>query len=109
MRLRGLPWRSVGETHSAAFFFSGQNVHLLYLDDSGSAANAAEDYLILGGVAIFEAQVDYLTRELDSLAESIDPANPHGVEFHASEIFSRRSAPWKGMSRDDAIGVSKAY
>ena len=83
-------------------------MHLLYLDDSGSAGNAAEDYLVLGGVAIFEAQADYLTRELDSLAESIDPSNPHGVEFHASEIFSRRNAPWKGMTRDDAIGVIKS-
>jgi len=83
-------------------------VHLLYLDDSGSAANPNEDYLVLGGLSIFEAQANWFTQELDNLASTIDPGNPHGLEFHASEIFSRRKHPWKGMSKDDAIGVIKA-
>jgi hypothetical protein len=65
-------------------------MHLLYLDDAGSAANRDEEYLVLGGVAVYEAQTIHIIRELDALAESIDPANPHSVEFHASEIFSRR-------------------
>lgn len=76
-------------------------MHLLYLDDAGSARNAREDYFILGGVSVFEAQAHWFTKELDKLAESIDPGNPQDIEFHASEIFSRRSHPWKGMSRDD--------
>lgn len=83
-------------------------MHLLYLDDSGSAANTDEEYLILGGVSIFEAQADYITRELDSLAESIHPADPRSVEFHASEIFARRKPPWKEMSKDDAVGMIKS-
>lgn len=35
-------------------------MHLLYLDDAGSASNPGEAYLVLGGVSIFEAQVDYI-------------------------------------------------
>ena len=35
-------------------------MHLLYLDDAGSAANKDESYLILGGVSVFEAQADWL-------------------------------------------------
>ena len=107
LRLGGLPcavrW---GQPRPAAFFFFA--MHLLYLDDSGSAGNADEDYLVLGGVAIFEAQAEYITRELDGLAESIHPADPHSIEFHASEIFGRRTEPWKGMSREEAIGVIKS-
>ena len=80
-------------------------MHLLYLDDSGSAGNPNEEYLVLAGVSVFEAQVYWATNQLDKLAETIRPDNPHGVEFHASEIFSRRVEPWKSLTRDEARAV----
>lgn len=83
-------------------------MHLLYLDDAGSAGNKAEDYLVLGGVSIFEAQVHWITQEMDKLATTINPSDPHAVEFHASEIFARREPPWRGMTRGEAQGVIKA-
>lgn len=83
-------------------------MHLLYLDDAGSAPNADEEYLVLGGVSLYEAQVYWLTAELDKLAESYSPASPEDVEFHASEIFSRREPPWDALSKDDARGVIKS-
>ncbi len=83
-------------------------LYLLYLDDSGSAGNQTEQYFVLGGLAVFEAQVDWFTRKLDELAEGFDPSNPTGVEFHASEIFARRAQPWKDMNQDDARGVIKS-
>ena len=83
-------------------------MHLLYLDDAGSEKNPTESYLVLGGVSVFEAQADFITRELDKLAQSIDPANPQSIEFHASEIFSRRETPWNKMSKEEAQGVIKA-
>ena len=83
-------------------------MHLLYLDDSGSTKNPKEEYLVLGGVSVFEAQVNWITRKLDELAENIEPADPHGVEFHASEIFSRRVKPWKNLDQDEARGVMKS-
>lgn len=43
-------------------------MHLLYLDDAGSAANATEQYLVLGGVSIYEAQANWFTQQLDNLA-----------------------------------------
>ena len=45
-------------------------MHLLYLDDSGSAPNQAERCFVLGGLSIFEAQADWFSRELDKLATS---------------------------------------
>lgn len=83
-------------------------MHLLYLDDAGSSKNQNEEYLVLAGVSVYEAQAHFLTQELDKLAQSIDAANPYEVEFHASEIFSRRTAPWNRMSRREAQGVIKA-
>jgi hypothetical protein len=83
-------------------------MHLLYLDDSGSAKNVGENYLVLGGISIFEAQAHYITQEMDKLATTIDASNPEGVEFHASEIFSRKKPPWNKMSKEEAQGVIKA-
>lgn len=83
-------------------------MHLLYLDDAGSTANQNEEYLVVGGVSVFEAQSFFITQELDRLAESISPGNPQDVEFHASEIFSRRVPPWSTMSKGEAQGIIKA-
>jgi hypothetical protein len=81
-------------------------VYLLYLDDAGSPANPAEEYFVLGGICVYEAQVDWFSRELDKLAAPFHP-NPEDVEFHASTIFSRRDGPWKSLTADDARGVLK--
>ena len=83
-------------------------MHLLYLDDSGSATNQDEEYLVLGGVSLFEAQVDWVTQQLDKLAESIAPGAPHTIEFHASAIFSGKGAPWDKMQKGERRGVIKA-
>ena len=83
-------------------------MHLLYLDDAGSAGNAKEQYLVLGGVSAFEAQSHWITQELDKLAGDISPEDPHSVEFHASESFSRRRQPWKGLSQEEARGTIKS-
>lgn len=83
-------------------------MHLLYLDDSGSTKNQAEQYLVLGGLSIFEAQAHHITTELERLAADIHPADPFAVEFHASEIFSGREPPWNSLSnKDERIGVIK--
>lgn len=83
-------------------------MHLLYLDDAGSAKNTDERYLVLGGISIFEAQAHWFTQEMDILAATVDASNPQDVEFHASEIFSRKKHPWNKMSKEEAQGVIKA-
>jgi len=80
---------------------------LLYLDDSGSADNKNEEYLVLGGLSIFERQVYWMSQKMESLAASIWPANPDAVEFHASEIFSGRQPPWKGTRKEERRDVIK--
>jgi len=82
-------------------------MYLLYLDDSGSAPNANEEYFVLGGVSVFESQVHWITTELDKLAQELFPALPPStVEFHASDIFSGREAPWDQIrSKLQRIGV----
>lgn len=83
-------------------------MHLLYLDDSGSVKNANEEYIILGGISIFENQSYYLSKELDKIAQSVDPQNPDSIEFHASEIFSRKNPPWNRFTKEEAKGIIKS-
>lgn len=75
-------------------------MYLLYLDDSGSAENQTEQYLVLGGICVYERQVQYFTHELDKIAERLVPGKPETVEFHASEVFSGRVDPWKTLNKD---------
>ena len=82
-------------------------MYFLYLDDSGSIRNTNESNFVIGGISIFENHMHWFIKELDDLAKQILPQNPHSVEFHASEIFSRRIPPWNGMSKQSAIEVIK--
>ncbi|HUO07178.1 MAG TPA: DUF3800 domain-containing protein [Phycisphaerae bacterium] len=82
-------------------------MYLLYLDDSGSAKNTREEYLVLGGISVFERQVHWISQELDKLAAEILPSDPKSVEFHASEIFSGRVPPWNGMDKTARRDVIK--
>ena len=56
-------------------------MYLLYLDDAGSPGNAAEEYFVLGGVCVFEAQVEWFSREIDKLASPYNAAAPEDIEF----------------------------
>lgn len=82
-------------------------MYLLYLDDSGSADNPKEQFLVLGGVCVYERQVSYFTSELDKIAKRLVSTDPDSVEFHASEIFSGRVDPWKSLSKDQRQNVIK--
>jgi len=83
-------------------------MYLLYLDDAGSPGNASEKYFVLGGICVYEAQVEWFGREIDKLAATFNAASPGDVEFHASTIFSRREYPWKNLTADEARGALKS-
>jgi hypothetical protein len=76
-------------------------MYVLYIDDSGSVKNTSEDYFVLGGVAVPEYRIRWLSYELDCLAEKVNPDNPRSVEFHASEIYNGAGVWGKYASRDD--------
>ena len=82
-------------------------MYLLYLDDSGSSSNANEEYLVLGGICVFEPQVNHFTQELEAIAARLQPTNPDAVEFHASTIFSGRTPPWNTLDREARRNIIK--
>ncbi len=83
-------------------------MYVLYLDDAGSPGNLSESYFVLGGLCVYEAQIDWFSREIDKLGAAHNAASPEDVEFHASEIFSRRAAPWDKLDVHEARGTLKS-
>jgi len=67
-------------------------MHLLYIDESGSAGDRQQKHFVLAGISIFERQGYWIASELDKIAERINPADPMSVEFHGSPIYGEKNS-----------------
>lgn len=83
-------------------------MYLMYLDDSGSAANKTETHFVLAGVIMHESKLKWVNSGMENLALNLDPSSPQQIEFHASEIFSRRRGIWKNLTKDQAVNTIKS-
>jgi hypothetical protein len=79
-------------------------MYLLYLDDSGSAGNADDKYVILAGVAVFERQTHWLSSKVEEIAARLSPDDPASLEFHGSPMLSGRRA-WRKFPKDLRLGA----
>lgn len=83
-------------------------MYILYLDDSGSVKNSGENYFVLGGVAVPENSIRWLTHQIEQLAEELNPNASSSIEFHAADIFGGRDGHWKNLrNRNDRIDIIK--
>jgi hypothetical protein len=74
-----------------ARFLFGQGkayVHLLYVDESGSATDASQRYFVLAGVSVFERTTHWIELALDQIATKVDPTAPNDLELHGSPMRS---------------------
>lgn len=69
-------------------------MHLLYVDESGSVADASQRYFVLAGVSVFERRTHWIEQKLNAIAGRFDAANPHAVELHGSPMRGGRDA-WR--------------
>lgn len=75
-------------------------MHLLYLDESGSASDPNQRYFVLAGVSVFERKTHWIEQELNKVAQRFSPDNPHDVELHGSPMRSGNGA-WRRHARAD--------
>ena len=75
-------------------------MHLLYVDESGSASN--QRFLVLAGLSVFERQAFWISSQLDKLAASINPADPYAIEFHANHMFQGKGF-WRSLPTNQRI------
>lgn len=80
-------------------------MHLLYVDESGSTTNPAQNFFVLAGVAIFEKRTHWEEERLNKIAATFSPEDPYAMEFHGSVMRSGREEwrPFDFASRHQAI------
>ncbi len=71
-------------------------MHILYLDDAGSAGNQNERYFALGGISLFERQIHYLHQKLESVANNTGLPEPEKLELHGNEMLAGRKK-WRAI------------
>ena len=75
-------------------------MYILYLDDSGSVNNRSDRHIVLAGLAVFERQIYWLSRELDRIAECAFPSSHQEVEFRGTALRGGKGQ-WRGVPKDD--------
>jgi hypothetical protein len=65
-------------------------MYLLYLDESGNENDPNDRYFVLAGLALFERQTFFLTKDIEAIQDKHFPNKPP-IPFHASEIRSGRN------------------
>lgn len=71
-------------------------MHLLYLDDSGSAPDVSQRYFVLGGFSAFERQGYWLSQKLDEIVASYSRFVPPSAELHGSPLL-HGIGEWKSV------------
>ncbi|KIG10377.1 DUF3800 domain-containing protein [Caballeronia concitans] len=81
-------------------------MHLLYLDESGSAADPHQRYFVLAGVCAFERTTHWIEQKLNAIAARFEPVNSHLLELHGSPMRSGRDG-WKRFPLQDRLQAIK--
>lgn len=83
-------------------------MYLLYLDESGSVADASQNHFVLAGLSVYERQTHWVEQKLNRIAArfSVDPSQAHSVELHGSPIRGGRSE-WRAFPVADRIQAIK--
>ncbi|WP_386068830.1 DUF3800 domain-containing protein [Tahibacter sp. UC22_41] len=80
-------------------------MHLLYVDESGSPADASHDFFVLAGVSVFERRTHWIEQDLNRIAARFCPEDPHSIELHGSPMRGGRDR-WRKFpvqARLDAV------
>jgi len=77
-------------------------MHLLYLDESGTDGG---EYFVLAGLAVFEHDAYFTSRDFDILQSECFPQADTPIEFHATKIRARKEPPWSELSQEAAFEV----
>jgi hypothetical protein len=67
-------------------------VYLLYLDDAGSPGNPSEEYFVLGGICVYEAQVEWFSHEFGQTRDAIRQKPGRRRVSRFNDIFKARTS-----------------
>ena len=92
------PGRFIQGCLKAAFLF-GDEMHLLYADESGSVSDPTQKYFVLAGISVFERDTHWIEKDIDAIASRFNPEQPHSIELHGNPM-RRGRGPWGKFSRE---------
>lgn len=72
-------------------------MYILYVDDSGSVANANEKFFVLAGVAVYERALYHLIEATDNCVRTFGIGDENDIELHATDIYGGRGTPWSSV------------
>jgi hypothetical protein len=75
-------------------------MHLLYVDESGSASDVSQTYFVLAGVSVFERQTHWIEQKLNEIATRFGTISPHELELHGSPMRSGKGI-WRKIPQAD--------
>lgn len=78
-------------------------MHLLYLDESGSAVGSSQRYFVLAGVCAFERATHWIEQKLDGVAERFEPGNG---QFDSEGGFKRALQDFPALEQATAPEAS---
>ena len=81
-------------------------MHLLYLDESGSATDPSQQHFVLAGISVFERQGHWIEQELNQIACQFSPNAPHLIELHGSPMRSGHGI-WRRFNSDQRLEAIK--
>ena len=73
-------------------------MYLLYLDESGNLHDPKDRHFVLAGLAVFERQTYYISRDMDDLQQAMLP-HTEPIEFHATDIRSGKGF-WRNVPEE---------
>lgn len=66
-------------------------MHLLYVDESGSASDASQRFFVLAGVSVYEKVTHWIEKDLDDIVRKVEPNTPQEVELHGAPMRSGKN------------------
>jgi len=81
-------------------------MYLLYVDESGSAADPNQQHFVLAGVSVFERKTHWAEQRLNEIACRFSPDKPYSIELHGSPMRSGRDG-CKAHALPDRINAIK--
>lgn len=74
-------------------------MHLLYLDESGSASEAGIQHFVLAGVSFFERSTHWTEQKLNEVVQTVAKGGDiHDIELHGSPMHGGRGF-WRRLDR----------
>ncbi len=61
-------------------------MYLLYVDESGSTSDPAQNHFVLSGISIHEKRTYWVEQDMNNIAKRFDKNDPYTMELHGSPM-----------------------